>query len=131
MLNLEFNKGTFKDSIMKSDNLPQENYLTDYEPIFNELKNSKNQDNKVVRRILFKKKFLIVLSVILCFLKLSPALILPLITSAIIDSVVASDPNCITKILYYTVISVVFIWNARLSLILVSSCSTNSNSFWI
>ena len=95
---------------MKSEvKIPQEDYLTDYEPIFNELKNSKDQDNKVVRRILFKKKFLIVLSVILCFLKLSPALILPLITSAIIDSVVASDPNCLIKILNYAIISVVLI----------------------
>ena len=95
---------------MKSDvKLPQETSLTDYEPIFNELKDSKNQDNKVVLRILFKKKFLIVLSTILCFLKLLPAIALPLITAEIIDSVVAGDPSSLTKILYYAIGAVILI----------------------
>lgn len=95
---------------MKSDANPKkENYLTDYEPIFNELKNTKDQSNKVVLRILFKKTFLIILSIFLTFLKLSPALVVPLVTAEIIDSVVAGDPSCLTKILYYTIFSAILI----------------------
>ncbi len=88
---------------MKTDDtFNNETLITDYEPIFNELKNTKDQSNKVVLRILFKKSFLILLSIFLTFLKLSPALVIPLVTAEIIDSVVVSDPNCLIKILSYT-----------------------------
>ena len=93
----------------KDDNLLKQDYLTDYEPIFSESKNKKNQSDKVVLKILFKKKFLIFLSVILCLLKHLPPLLLPLITAEIIDTVDANNPQSLYVIINYAIISIIVI----------------------
>ena len=93
----------------KDDNLLKQDYLTDYEPIFSESKNKKNQSDKVVLKILFKKKFLIFLSVILCLLKHLPPLLLPLITAEIIDTVDANNPQSLYVIINYAIIAVILI----------------------
>ncbi|MBO5926225.1 MAG: ABC transporter ATP-binding protein, partial [Clostridia bacterium] len=87
----------------------QSEILLDYEPLFSESKNLKDQDNKVVFKILFKKKFLIFLSMILFLIKYLPPILLPLITSAIIDSVVDGNPSSLTSIITYAVFALILI----------------------
>ncbi len=89
----------------KNVNLSQQDILTDYEPIFYESKNLKNQDNKVVFKILFKKKLLLLLALILFILKWAAPITLPLITAEIIDNVVSYNPNSLYLIINYAILA--------------------------
>ncbi len=96
---------------MKSNkvNLSQQEMLVDYEPIFKESKQKKNQDKKVVSKILFKNKFLLLLSLILFIFKYLPQIALPIITSNIIDLVVYRTDSSMQTIIFYAILSLILL----------------------
>ncbi len=93
----------------KNANLQEQEPLANYEPIFQKLKQQKNQDKKVVSKILFKNKFLIFLSIVLFLIKNLPLIALPLITSSIIDLVAYKSDSSFNTIIIYSVICVILL----------------------
>ena len=67
-----------ENKIFKTDD------VVDYSNFFSETISQKNQEGKVVSKILFNNKFYLLLSVFLFILKYSPVIILPIITSKIL-----------------------------------------------
>lgn len=83
--------------------------LVDYSQFFSETISQKNQEGKVVSKILFKNKFFLFLSIFLFILKYSPVIILPIITSKIIDEVASPSGATMTNILTYSIIMLILI----------------------
>lgn len=80
------------------------NKIPDYDEVFRDTKRSKNQDNKIVTAIFKKQWFKIILSVVLFVIKACPILIIPIITSSVIDEVTKGSGANVKQILIYALI---------------------------
>lgn len=92
--------------------LEEINKIPDYDNVFRDTKRNKNQDNKIVTAIFKKQWFKIILSVILFVIKACPILIIPIITSSVIDEVtLGANANVKKLIVYAAIIAVCLIQN--------------------
>lgn len=80
------------------------NKIPDYDEVFRDTRRSKNQDNKIVTAIFKKQWFKIILSVVLFVIKACPILIIPIITSSVIDEVTKGSGANVKQILIYALI---------------------------
>lgn len=80
------------------------NKIPDYDEVFRDTKRSKNQDNIIVTAIFKKQWFKIILSVVLFVIKACPILIIPIITSSVIDEVTKGSGANVKQILIYALI---------------------------
>ncbi len=83
--------------------------LVDYSTLFSETCANKNQDVKIVRKLLFKNPYILIIKVVLFLLQYSPVIVLPLITSSIINLVAYPSENIVPSLIKYAIIMIVLI----------------------
>ena len=92
------------EKVNSANDVREINKIPDYDEVFRDTKRSKNQDNKIVTAIFKKQWFKIILSVILFVIKACPILIIPIITSSVIDEVTKGSGANVKQILIYALI---------------------------